>query len=64
MDILSYHQRSKHRPDAYARGPESIDWDAQPDPFRTFEAPDDAGRSARHQRNVRCLVADEGHARD
>ncbi|MAD47655.1 MAG: nitroreductase [Oceanospirillaceae bacterium] len=47
MDILSYHQRSKHRPDAYARGPESIDWDAQPDPFRTFEAPDDAGRSAR-----------------
>ena len=46
MDILSYHQRSKHRPDAYARGPESIDWDAQPDPFRTFEAPDDAGRSA------------------
>lgn len=32
-----YHQRSKHRFDSYAKGPETIDWDAQPDPFRRFD---------------------------
>ena len=31
-----YHQRTKHRLDAYARGPEGLDWDNQPDPFRRF----------------------------
>lgn len=36
MHILDYHQRSKHQPTAYARGPDSIDWDAQPDPFRHY----------------------------
>jgi SagB-type dehydrogenase family enzyme len=35
--ILDYHQRSKHRPDAYARGPETLDWDQQPDPFRRYD---------------------------
>jgi len=47
MDILEYHQRTRHRPDAYAKGPESIDWDAQPDPFRTYDTPDHNGRSAK-----------------
>jgi SagB-type dehydrogenase family enzyme len=31
-----YHQRSKHRLDAYAAGPDSLDWDNQPDPFRRY----------------------------
>ena len=34
--LFDYHQRVKHRPEAYAAGPETLDWDAQPDPFRTF----------------------------
>jgi SagB-type dehydrogenase family enzyme len=32
----AYHERSKHRLSAYAAGPETLDWDAQPDPFRRF----------------------------
>lgn len=31
-----YHQRTKHRFDGYARGPETLDWDAQPAAFRHF----------------------------
>ncbi|MGS5087267.1 SagB/ThcOx family dehydrogenase [Hydrogenophaga sp. A37] len=34
--VQSYHERSKHRLGAYAAGPETLDWDAQPDPFRRF----------------------------
>ena len=34
--ILNYHQRTKHRLERYAAGPESLDWDAQPNPFREF----------------------------
>ncbi len=32
--IHSYHERSKHTLERYARGPETLDWDAQPNPFR------------------------------
>src|SRR5690606_21362529 len=32
--VRDYHQRSKHRFAAYARGPDTLDWDAQPAPFR------------------------------
>ncbi len=32
-----YHQRTKHRFERYAAGPETLDWDAQPAPFRHFE---------------------------
>ncbi|MEW6037789.1 MAG: SagB/ThcOx family dehydrogenase [Pseudomonadota bacterium] len=35
--ILAYHERTKHRLERYAAGPETLDWSAQPDPFRTFE---------------------------
>jgi SagB-type dehydrogenase family enzyme len=35
--IRAYHQRTKHRADGYARGPETLDWDAQPDPWRHWE---------------------------
>lgn len=35
--VLDYHQRTKHRLDAYAKGPASLDWDDQPNPFRRFE---------------------------
>jgi SagB-type dehydrogenase family enzyme len=33
---LAYHERTKHRLDGYAAGPDTIDWDAQPNPFREF----------------------------
>lgn len=35
--VLDYHARSKHRFERYAAGPTTLDWDAQPDPFRRFE---------------------------
>ncbi len=34
--IKNYHQRTKHTLQHYAKGPETIDWDDQPDPFRYF----------------------------
>lgn len=34
--ILDYHQRTKHHLQKYAAGPDFLDWDSQPDPFRTF----------------------------
>ncbi len=34
--VLAYHDRTKHRPERYAAGPETLDWDAAPDPFRRF----------------------------
>ena len=33
---LTYHARTKHRLERYAAGPETLDWDLQPDPFRTY----------------------------
>jgi SagB-type dehydrogenase family enzyme len=33
---LSYHERTKHSLERYAAGPETLDWDAQPNPFREF----------------------------
>ncbi|HYE37203.1 nitroreductase family protein [Methylocaldum sp.] len=35
--VLAYHERTKHRLERYAAGPETLDWDSQPDPFRCFE---------------------------
>jgi SagB-type dehydrogenase family enzyme len=35
--VFNYHQQTKHRFDGYAKGPETIDWDAQPFPFRHFD---------------------------
>ncbi|MFH1815057.1 MAG: SagB family peptide dehydrogenase [Pseudomonadota bacterium] len=35
--VRAYHQRTRHRFAAYAAGPETLDWDAQPSPFRHFE---------------------------
>ncbi|MEY2892269.1 MAG: hypothetical protein RJA98_2177 [Pseudomonadota bacterium] len=34
--VAAYHQRSKHAQGAYAAGPDTLDWDAQPKPFRDF----------------------------
>lgn len=31
-----YHECTKHRLDAYAKGPQYLDWDRQPNPFRRF----------------------------
>jgi SagB-type dehydrogenase family enzyme len=35
-DIIAYHDRTKHHPERYARGPGGLDWASQPDPFRRF----------------------------
>jgi SagB-type dehydrogenase family enzyme len=35
-----YHQRTKHSLEAYARGPATLDWDSQPNPFRRFSGCD------------------------
>ncbi|WP_085314688.1 nitroreductase family protein [Derxia lacustris] len=35
--VRAYHERTKHRLDGYARGPETIDWSSPPDPFRHYE---------------------------
>ncbi len=35
--VRAYHDQSKHRFGAYAPGPASLDWEAQPEPFRHFE---------------------------
>ena len=35
--ILGYHERTKHRPERYARSPGYMDWENQPDPFRVYE---------------------------
>ena len=34
--VLAYHQRSKHTLQKYANGPEVLDWDSQPNPWRVF----------------------------
>lgn len=35
--VLKYHQQTKHHFQAYAPSPGFLDWDSQPNPFRTFE---------------------------
>lgn len=35
--VRRYHQQTKHRFNAYANGPETLDWSMQPNPFRNFE---------------------------
>ena len=37
LTARQYHQLSKHSFQAYARGPETLDWDDQPDPFRRYD---------------------------
>ncbi|MHB1281120.1 MAG: nitroreductase family protein [Acidithiobacillus sp.] len=34
--VMAYHERSKHHLNRYAAGPEALDWEAQPNPFREF----------------------------
>jgi SagB-type dehydrogenase family enzyme len=36
-NVIAYHQRTKHQPHAMARGPASLDWANQPNPFRSYE---------------------------
>lgn len=36
IDVTEYHERTKHRFDGFAKGPDTIDWDAQPDSFRRY----------------------------
>lgn len=37
QQVRDYHQRTKHSLQAYAKGPEALDWSAQPNSFRVFE---------------------------
>jgi SagB-type dehydrogenase family enzyme len=37
ISIANYHDRTKHSLQRYARGPETLDWDDQPNPFRRFD---------------------------
>ena len=37
ISVSAYHQRTKHSLKLYALGPELLDWDDQPDPFRRFD---------------------------
>lgn len=34
--VLAYHERTKHHPQRYARSLGYMDWETQPEPFRTF----------------------------
>ncbi|MDO9569043.1 MAG: nitroreductase [Hydrogenophaga sp.] len=34
--VQGYHARTRHHLSGYAAGPDTLDWDAQPDPFRRF----------------------------
>jgi SagB-type dehydrogenase family enzyme len=34
--VRAYHERTKHRLDGFAAGPETLDWDDQPEAFRDF----------------------------
>lgn len=36
QSVLAYHARTCHHFQSYARGPEALDWEAQPAPFRHF----------------------------
>jgi SagB-type dehydrogenase family enzyme len=35
--VLRYHERTKHQFHRYARGPDTLDWVNQPNPFRRYE---------------------------
>ena len=41
-----YHERTKHRFTGYAKGPDTLDWDLQPNPFRTFDGAAARGAAA------------------
>ena len=63
MDILEYHQRTRHEPGAFAAGPETIDWDNQPDPFRRYDGaelislPLSAGQPGSNENSASTLSA-------
>ena len=35
-DVIAYHQATKHHFHAYASGPQYLDWETQPNPFRRY----------------------------
>ena len=35
--VIAYHQQTKHQPNRMARSPGRMDWENQPDPFRSYE---------------------------
>ncbi|MFH1557982.1 MAG: nitroreductase family protein [Pseudomonadota bacterium] len=62
--VLAYHARTKHTLARYAPGPETLDWDAQPDPFRVFAgAPRVALPLAAHKLETRFAQIHDGPPR-
>ena len=71
---LAYHERTKHAPGRFARGPGGLDWENQPDPFRRWAGaetwplerlppiPDDAS-DPRYDRGLRPRAHRAGGAR-
>ena len=49
--VRDYHTRTKHRLDRYAAGPDFLDWEQQPDPFRAIF---DSGLRIRNIANICC----------
>lgn len=68
--LLEYHERSKHRVNFYAPGPQGLDWAAQPDPFRVFHdaprvgLPLAADALATRYNDLRCGVLPPARAFD
>ncbi len=55
--VFSYHERTKHHPGRYARGPGGLDWANQPDPFRRFAgSPEVRLPLASHEAGIGCGV--------
>ncbi len=62
---LLYHERTKHRFTGYAKGPDTLDWDMQPNPFRSYDgaaridlplAPNEASRALLNRDAVGALL--------
>ncbi len=61
--VRRYHVRTKHQLDGFAAGPDVLDWDAQPQPFRHWRgAPRDTLPLAAHQLAATWQQAHAGQA--
>lgn len=60
IDVYAYHQRTKHSLSQYARGPDGLDWDTQPDPFRTYAGTERYAMPL-HASNIRTAYTDIYH---
>ncbi|UOG93683.1 MAG: SagB/ThcOx family dehydrogenase [Candidatus Thiothrix sulfatifontis] len=54
--VRAYHERTKHRLDAYAKGPAFLDWDQQPNPFRRFAGAEVVELSLEENEGIAALL--------